>query len=116
MAAWTKIEEDAELDIARRRERQRDWESSYRTREKRGILRSDTRWPTRQVEGTLYRRARQTETCVAPRDVDTSRDFYFVFPEPAALGGGEGGGCQTFSFCSLFPVQQTTSGIGHRVK
>ena len=24
--------------------------------------------------------------------------------------------CQTFFSCSLFPVQQTTSGIGHRVK
>ena len=34
------------------------------------------------------------------------------------MGGGGGGGgiCQTFSFCSLFPVQQTTSGISHRVK
>ena len=39
MAAW-KEEEDA-VDIARRREKQRDWESCYRTRG-RGILRSNT--------------------------------------------------------------------------
>ena len=32
-------------DIARRRERQRDWESFNRTR-KRRILRSDTHWPS----------------------------------------------------------------------
>ena len=32
------------------------------------------------------------------------------------MGGGGGGvRCQTFSFV-LFPVQQTTSGIGYRVK
>ena len=35
------------------------------------------------------------------------------------MGGGGGGGgagrCQTFFFF-FFPVQQTTSGIGHRVK
>ena len=32
-------------DIARRRERQRDWESCYRIRKPR-ILRSDTHWPS----------------------------------------------------------------------
>ena len=31
-------------------------------------------------------------------------------------GGGGGGMLPDFFFCSLFPVQQTTSGIGHRVK
>ena len=31
-------------------------------------------------------------------------------------GGGSGGRCQTFFSFSLFPVQQTTGGIGHRVK
>ena len=42
----------------------------------------------------------------------------FIFSERAARGGGGGGGmrCQTFSFSVFFPVQQTTSGIGHRVK
>ena len=29
---------------------------------------------------------------------------------------GGGGYAARFLFCSLFPVQQTTSGIGHRVK
>ena len=39
--------------------------------------------------------------------------FYFLiyFSERAAWVC-----CQTFFFCSIFPVQQTTSGIGHRVK
>ena len=41
-------------DIARRRERQRDWESCYRTRTRR-ILRSDTHWPSRRVVGILVR-------------------------------------------------------------
>ena len=41
-------------DIARRRERQRDWENCHRTR-KRRILRSKTDWPTRRVEGILVR-------------------------------------------------------------
>ena len=31
-------------------------------------------------------------------------------------GGGGGGMLPDFFFCSFFPVQQTTSGIGHRVK
>ena len=44
MAAWRK--EEVEPDIARKRERQRDWESCYRT-QKRRILRSDTHWPSR---------------------------------------------------------------------
>ena len=30
--------------------------------------------------------------------------------------GGGGGMLPDFFFCSLFPVQQTTSGIGHSVK
>ena len=44
MAAWRE-EEETRPDIARRRERQRDWESCNRTR-KRIILRSDTHWPS----------------------------------------------------------------------
>ena len=35
--------------------------------------------------------ARRAETCVAPKHVDASRVFYFIFSERAALGGG--GGC-----------------------
>ena len=35
--------------------------------------------------------ARWTETCVAPRYVDTSRDFIFISSERAAWGGGGGG-------------------------
>ena len=64
-----------------------------------------------------------TPACVAPRHVDAPRDFlifyffiFLFFSERAARGGGGGGvRCQTFSFL-FFPVQQTTSGIGHRVK
>ena len=41
-------------DIARRKERQRDWESCNRTR-KRRILRSDTHWPSRRVVEILVR-------------------------------------------------------------
>ena len=76
---------------------------------------------------------RWTETCVAPRHIDASRDalqvicsfsylsllyapyFLFVFISSIREAWG-GGGCQTFPSCSLFPVQLTTSGIGHRVK
>ena len=49
------------------------------------------------------------------RHVDASRDFSF-FSERAAWGGR--GRCQIYLFIYLFifPVQQTTSGIGHRVK
>ena len=37
-------------------------------------LRSDTNWPSRQVVGKSCTAARRTETCVAPRHVDASRD------------------------------------------
>ena len=75
--------------------------------------------------------ARRTETtcvtpaCVAPRHVDAPRDFLifyfliFIFSpnEQRAGGGGGGGWCAARLFLFLFfPVQQTTSGIGHRVK
>ena len=40
-----------------------------------------------------------------------------LFPPNEQRGeGGEGGALPDFLFCSLFPVQQTTSGIGHRIK
>ena len=46
--------------------------------------------------------ARRTETCVAPRHVDASRDIYFIFSERAAWGGG---GCAAarLSFLVSFP-------------
>ena len=59
---------------------------------------------------------RRTETCVAPRHVDTSRDIYFVLFSPNEQRGE--GGCAarlTFPFCFLFPVEQTTSWTGHCV-
>ena len=61
--------------------------------------------------------ARRTETCVAPRHIDASRYFYFIFSQRAAWGGGwgRGGALPDFLFRFLFPVQQTTSGIGYRV-
>ena len=60
--------------------------------------------------------ARRTETCVAPRHVDASRDFLFCFLRTSSVGGRGGGALPDFFFCSLFPVKQTTSGIDHRVK
>ena len=44
------------------------------------------------------------------------RVILFIFSERAVGGVGGGGMLPDFFFCSLFPVQQTTSGIGHRVK
>ena len=41
--------------------------------------------------------------------------FHFIFSERAAWGLGERA-LPDFLFCSLFPLQQTTSGIGHCVK
>ena len=99
-------------DIARRRERQRDWESCYRTR-KRSILRSDTHyWPSLRVIGILVRTPRRTETCVtptcvAPRHVDASRDFLF-FSERAAWGEA----VPDFFF-SLFRPRAGLAQIGH---
>ena len=58
--------------------------------------------------------ARRTKTCVEPKHEDASGDFYLIFYERAEWGGELH--CPIFSFCSLFSVQQTTSGIGHREK
>ena len=88
-----------QTNIARRRERQRDWESCNRTRQRR-ILRSDTHWPSLRVVENPCTDARRTETtCVtptfiAPRRVDASRDFhsFLFFSERAARGGGGGRG------------------------
>ena len=39
--------------------------------------------------------------------------FLFISSVPSEQREGGRGGCQTSRFCSLFSVQQTTSGIGH---
>ena len=57
-----------------------------------------------------------------PRHVDASRDIYFLIvfspnEQRARGGGGEGDALPNFFlFSFFFPVQQTTGGIGHRVK
>ena len=75
-------------------------------------------WKRRTCEATLISLVdepkksstgtRRTETCVAPRHVDASRDFSFIFSERAAWGeGGEGGEgtLPDFLTYSLLPVQ-----------
>ena len=44
------------------------------------------------------------------------RHVVFILFPPNEERGGEGVRCQTSSLLFSFPVQQTTSGIGHRVK
>ena len=44
--------------------------------------------------------------------VAASRDFYFIFSErTSSVGRVDVVRCHTFSFCSLFPVQQTMRDI-----
>ena len=57
-----------------------------------------------------YMGGRWTETCVAPRHVDASRDFVLLFSPNEQRGGGA---LSDFIFCSIFPAQKTTGGIGH---
>ena len=90
-------------------------------------MRSDTPFGlVDESKESLCGRETDRETCVAPRHVDVLRDFYFIFSERTRAawaggwrgGGGVGGGVVAlpdFLVRSLFPVQQTTSGIGHRV-
>ena len=54
-------------------------------------------------------------TFIAPRHVDASRDFYFLFfsERAARAGGGGGGALPDFFFFSLFSRPRA---IGHRVK
>ena len=61
--------------------------------------------------------ATRTETCVAPRHVDASRDFNFDFLRTSSVGGAGGGALQDFFFYffSLFS-RPRASGIGYRVK
>ena len=42
--------------------------------------------------------------------------YLFIFSEQAARAGKGGGGAARLLFFLFSPVQQTTSGIGHRVK
>ena len=59
------------------------------------------------------------KTCLAPRHVDALRGFHLILCSPVnnkQRGGGGGGMLPDFFFCSLFPVQQTTSRIGYSVK
>ena len=42
--------------------------------------------------------------------------LFYLFSPNEQCGGWGGGMLPDFLFCSIFPVQQTTSGIGHRVK
>ena len=44
------------------------------------------------------------------------RHVICILFSPNEQRGGEGGALPDFLFCSLFPVQQTTSGTGHHVK
>ena len=101
VAAWRK----EEVDAARRRQEKikatRDRESHYRTR-KRRILRSDTHWPSRRVEESCTD-ARRTETCVAPRHVNASRNFISLSSNEQR-GGGAGGGALPGSFFVLFSL------------
>ena len=59
-----------------------------------------------------------TPTCVAPGHVDAPRDLfiYLFFSPNEQRARGEGGGAARLFLFLFFPVQQTTSGIGHRVK
>ena len=57
--------------------------------------------------------ARPTKTCIAP--VDASRGFIYFLRTSSGGSGGGGYAARLFPLFS-FPVQQTTSGIGHRVK
>ena len=74
-------------------------------------LRNSTRSHSRRNPCTD---ARPTKTCVAP--VDASRNFYCFLRMRSVGGGGGVGMLPDFLSCFLFSVQQTTSGIGHRVK
>ena len=60
---------------------------------------------------------RRTETCVAPTSMWMRHViFIFIFSERAAWGGGGCAARLSLMYSTRFPVQQTTNGIGHRVK
>ena len=107
MAAWRK----KEVDAARHRQENREAarlgrKLSSHTEAKSLAKRHPLAQPTSRRNPCAD--ARQTETCVAPRHVDASRDLFYLF---------WGGALPDFFFFFLFfSVKQTTSGIGHRVK
>ena len=69
IAAWRKVEEH----IARRREGQRHWERCGRTRKHRTCDATPLGLVGEPKESCTV--ARRTETCVAPRHIDASRDL-----------------------------------------
>ena len=87
------------LDIARRREEQRDWETCYRTR-KRRILRSNTLDLVDEWKESLCEHAMD-------RDPDG-----ITFSEQVVWGMGEGARWNTFFFCylSVFRIQREKLG------
>ena len=90
------------LDIVRRREKQRDWETCYRTR-KRRILRSNTLDLLDESKESLCGRGTgKAETCVAP--ADASPDFHLFFYPNEQRGGWGGCAASLFSLVlsSLF--------------
>ena len=115
MAAWKK-EELTRLDIAGRRESQRDCESWYRTRKHRTCEAAQMVLVDDQKESCMA--ARQTENYLAPGHVDASRDAILVIcfslcctrlcfvsfcfsPNEQYAGGGVR--CQTF-FLYIFYI------------
>ena len=99
----------ARLDTARTRDRQRGWESCYRTRRRR-ILRNDTHCPSRRVEGILIRTRDglrpALRLCMLARRVA----FIFIFSERAPGGGGVR--CQTMTiYFFLFLFSRPQAGM-----
>ena len=113
MAAWKKERVDAARHLQEKRKATRLGESCYRTWKRKTFKATTIGLVDEPKESCTS--AKRTKTCLAPRHVDTSRYYLSIYFPPNEQRGG-GGRCQTFSFCYPFPVQQTTSRIGHRVK
>ena len=63
---------------------------------------------------SLYGRETDQDRRSACRCVAKFFFFFFFFLRTSSVGGG-GGMLPDLLFCSFFPVQQTASGIGHRI-
>ena len=120
MAAWREEEEDAARRRQEKREATRLGKLQSHTVAYNFAKRHPLAWPTsrrdpctdaRRIETTCV-----TPTCVAPRHVDASRAFLFLFSPNKQRARGGGGGGNGAARLFFFPVQQTTSEIGHRVK